>query len=84
VSQPYRPSNGTEGDSFMAAFCERCMKFSHCKILARSMAFRIDDPEYPTQWIRDDEGARCTSFQARGARRMRRQNPRKAIGDLFQ
>ena len=70
MTQPYRPSNGTEGLDFTARFCDRCTKGpddeKDCDILARSFWHNIDEPEYPTEWIVDDDGLsspRCTAFE---------------------
>lgn len=72
MSRPYRPTSGTEGESFQARFCENCIHdagFSEahpergCQILAATMAFDINDPEYPKEWIVDDDGPRCTMFK---------------------
>ena len=69
--RPYRPSNGTEGDDFKARFCDRCEKFGTeddtCKIWINVLFYDRDDPEYPKEWVEDDddqygETARCTSF----------------------
>ena len=50
----YRPSNGSEGDRFMAEFCEHCAKSTPdglgCEITDRSMVFDEDDPRYPKEW----------------------------------
>lgn len=54
----YRPSNGTEGNIFMAAWCNRCFKESGCTILTGAMFGKS-----PKQWVQDDDGPRCTSFQ---------------------
>lgn len=70
--EPYRPSNGTEGDIFMTAFCYRCRKDttqSPCEIIARTMAYDELDPNYPKEWRRqvDDDSwpgtAECTAFE---------------------
>jgi hypothetical protein len=72
-NKPYQPSNGTEGCWFIGKFCERCIheKFSHtlnhndvkCDIMSRSIIHDIKDPEYPKEWIYDDEGKpTCTSW----------------------
>lgn len=61
----YRPSNGTDGDCFMSQFCSHCTKDTEenpCEILGRSLAYSIDDPSYPTEWIEDERGPRCTAF----------------------
>lgn len=82
---PYRPSNGTEGDVFMSVFCSRCERDKDftddpeegisCPIVANAFAYSIIDPEYPKEWVRDEDsecgliggcGARCTAFIQRG------------------
>jgi hypothetical protein len=68
----YRPSCGSEGMDFMERFCSRCWRDAafqagegdSCPIAAATMAFDVDDPEYPSEWIEDDAGARCTAFEA--------------------
>jgi hypothetical protein len=77
VWEPYRPSNGTEGEMFMERWCFNCArdaayrnnKPEHgCQILARTFVFDISDAEYPKEWIRaanDTEWpgtARCMAF----------------------
>jgi hypothetical protein len=71
---PYQPSNGTEGDIFMDAFCFRCERDRvyqetedtdyACEILTLTMALRYKDPDYPEEWVSDDDGhnPRCTAF----------------------
>jgi hypothetical protein len=67
MTTPYRPSNGTEGDCFMAKFCERCHKQKRCTIMGRTMAFDVTDPQYPKEWIRDEaDNGICTAFVPRG------------------
>lgn len=70
----YRPSNGTEGDCFMSAFCERCANDSEddpCEIIGRTMALDVDELGYPTEWIRDvgpwPGNPRCTAFVPEGS-----------------
>jgi hypothetical protein len=79
---PYRPSNGTEGDGFIAHFCFNCERNrdEDCPILAATFAFDVDDPEYPKEWVQDESpeldpedglpvgagNARCTAFAPRG------------------
>ena len=66
----YQPSNGTEGEIFMERFCNRCHHESgdrECKLIALTMAFKTDDPEYPTEWCYDDDGnPTCTKFRLTG------------------
>ncbi len=71
--RPYRPSNGTEGDSFMSVWCSRCERdrahredreAGGCKIILMTMALGIDHPDYPAEWIiSPDHGLPiCTAF----------------------
>lgn len=77
MAEKYRPSNGTEGDAFMTEFCYRCERDrAHqesggeqdgCPIIANSLAFSIDEPGYPGEWIVDVSGPKCTAFIPSGA-----------------
>ena len=71
--RPYRPSNGVEGEIFMETFCSRCERDrayrdgtgDSCPIIAATMAFDIDDPGYPKEWVlNDDDNPTCTAFVA--------------------
>lgn len=71
-TEPYRPSNGHEGEIFMSDFCWRCRRDTEaapCEIIGRTMSLYEDDPDYPKEWVRvvdDDEWpgtARCTAFE---------------------
>lgn len=74
MAKPYRPSNGTEGVSFIDYFCGRCERDrafreergDSCPIVAASFAFDIHHPSYPKEWIEDDDGPRCTAFVPEG------------------
>lgn len=48
----YRPPNGTEGMMFTGRWCDNCRRDinMNCPIVADTMVFDIDDPEYPTEW----------------------------------
>jgi hypothetical protein len=73
AGKSYRPSNSTEGEMFMEDFCYQCvhdweyqqtMETGGCEILAKTMAFNIDDEEYPKEWVRDNKGyPKCTKFK---------------------
>jgi len=74
MSKPYRPSNGTEGDIFEYNFCDRCKKQTDqygepdCRIAFNAFWHEKSHPEYPTEWIVDDDGLsnpRCTAFEAK-------------------
>ncbi len=70
MSEPYRPSNATEGDIFMARWCFQCVKCEPddkdpCPILGDTLALNLSDKGYPVAWITDEEsGPRCTAFQS--------------------
>ena len=65
----YRPSNGTEGEGFIDEYCMHCLheKYSHtyneddkkCEILTNTMIYDINEPEYPEEWIYDENGNPC-------------------------
>jgi len=69
----FRPSNGTEGDIFEAAFCSKCAhdwkgrqsQTGGCQILGRALIFDVQDEEYPTkEWVFDKDGwPICTEFK---------------------
>jgi len=70
----YRPSNGSEGCYFAELFCDQCAheKQTHtgddndraCEIIMLSMCFDQNDPEYPKEWIYDNDGhPTCTKFK---------------------
>lgn len=59
----YIPSNGTEGMWFAEKFCEQCIhcnpdpsKKPQCDIMARAWLHGINDKEYPTEWVYDENG----------------------------
>ena len=81
-SEKYRPSNGTEGMSFMAEFCDQCAVRGICRILPKVMALHTDDPEYPEQWTYDAEGyPTCASFTESSG--PKRRKPCSKTADLF-
>lgn len=65
--EPYRPSNGTEGEAFMARWCYVCADLEgyECPILAATMAApSAYDPEFPDEWRQDGPaGPRCTAYR---------------------
>jgi hypothetical protein len=64
----YRPSNGTESQDFMEAFCFRCEKDRNrdCPILAATFVLDVNDPKYPKEWRYDGEGhPTCTAFESK-------------------
>ncbi len=82
AGQPYQPSNGTEGEFFFEAWCRGCARDRAmregddvndcddnevCDLIARSMAFKPGDAEYPVEWQYDKEGQPCcTAFVPAG------------------
>ena len=59
LNRSFRPSNATEGDLFMAQWCEHCALFFDEDVDAK------EDPEYPAEWIIAEDGSpRCTAFSA--------------------
>jgi hypothetical protein len=90
----YRPSTGTEGEAFMEHFCFRCARDAafqasgsgedSCPIVAATFRLEVDDPDYPREWVREDDGScRCTAFTLEGSKEERerfeaRRDPRQA------
>ncbi|PKO49044.1 MAG: hypothetical protein CVU31_02685 [Betaproteobacteria bacterium HGW-Betaproteobacteria-4] len=78
AGEKYRPSNGTEGDLFFAAWCGKCQRdkamregcaieecddSERCDLIASTMMFDIDEPGYPTEWQYDKTGQpSCTAY----------------------
>lgn len=74
----YRPSNGTEGEIFFDNWCRQCARDKAmsegwdydeceesqiCTIVWRTSAFHLDEPEYPIEWILDENDTpKCTAF----------------------
>lgn len=74
----FRPSNGTIGEAFHDAFCYRCGRdWKRCGILTRTLIHAIDEPEYPREWISDDDGSRCTAFREKSHARPNRIRDRR-------
>jgi len=84
MSNPYRPSNGTEGADFEDCYCNRCARDAAfretnyegdpalgCQILADTFVYAITDPKYPKEWIEDELGPRCTAFTTDSSKPMR-------------
>jgi hypothetical protein len=82
AGEKYRPSNGTEGDCFFAAWCCKCQRDKamregsnidecddneRCDIIANTMAYDLEDPEYPVEWQYGKDGQPCcTAFVTAG------------------
>jgi hypothetical protein len=73
--KPYRPANGMDGAVFMSRFCDQCERDrdfrendgDSCPIAAASVAFDVTDHQYPTEWVEDAGGPRCTAFEKEAA-----------------
>lgn len=69
AGQKYRPSNGTEGDCFFAAWCWKCARDNQeederCEILGRTFDHNVEDPEYPSEWQYGKDGQpTCIAFR---------------------
>ena len=82
AGKKYRPSNGTEGDSFLHRWCIRCERDKslcsdkdfddsdegeRCEILNRTFLHDVDHPEYPTEWQYGKDGQPiCAAFVLKG------------------
>lgn len=73
AGEKYRPSNGTEGQLFLGAFCRRCQREGHtadggddgqrCEIMGMTMIYQANEPEYPAAWQYGNDGQPCcTAF----------------------
>lgn len=74
AGEKYRPSNGTEGELFMSSWCCHCQRDKAmrdglpddecddselCSIIADTLAYKVEDPEYPTAWQYAKDGQPC-------------------------
>lgn len=78
----YQPSNATDGDAFMSAWCYECKAMDGyfgdaisdlcagkqpCPILGRSFSYSPKDKQYPSEWTFADDGTPiCTAFAPKG------------------
>lgn len=63
----YRPSNSTEGEVFFDRWCRRCRRDyveneEPCSIQTATMFLRVDDPDYPKEWVVGAAGPGCTAY----------------------
>lgn len=68
AGEPWRPSNGFEGDYFSECVCAHCSLCPDgepgCEIQLRALFCDIGDDDYPTEWQYGPDGQpRCTAFQ---------------------
>ena len=82
AGEKYRPSNGTEGECFFAAWCFNCQRDKamregvdidecddneRCDIIANIFCYDVEDPEYPVEWQYGKDGQPCcTAFVPAG------------------
>jgi hypothetical protein len=74
AGEKYRPSNGTEGQIFIESFCAKCARDKSlregepieecdddevCDIVSRTMAFKIEEEDYPSEWQYGKNGQPC-------------------------
>ena len=78
----YRPSSGTEGFGFMEQWCGNCERDKEwsegkpfdecgpdeaCQLIADAFAYKVTDPEYPSEWVRAQDGRpMCLAFKRNG------------------
>lgn len=65
AGQPWRPSNGFEGDLFAERVCARCTMSDGwgCQISLAAMCYEATEPEYPKEWVYGPDGQPCcTAF----------------------
>lgn len=81
----YQPCNGSEGEWFHNKFCYKCAKFPHdsdaknqCQIVLATMAYDIDEPEYPKEWRYVNDKPICTAFKDRDEFNAERRAKRKS------
>lgn len=83
AGEKYQPSNGTEGEMFFRSWCFQCQRDKamregcdvdecdddeRCEIIADTMAFAVDDPQYPSEWQYGKDGQPCcTAFVSAGS-----------------
>lgn len=70
IEKPYHPSDEIEGDWFTIEWCSKCTSYigndgKICEILLRTHMYRVDDKNYPCQWVIDRNGPQCTAFSAK-------------------
>jgi hypothetical protein len=83
--KPFRPSNSDHGYGFMSHWCSNCHRHrgGRCGILFRAMAYNIDDPQYPSEWVETEDGdASCTAFHDKNEPLLRKKRG-KGHQDMF-
>ena len=74
----YRPSCGTEGLMFFEKYCANCKHDSKeeepCEIIMYTMFYDIDEPEYPKEWIYQDDKPTCTAHTPQNTTKEKQKN----------
>ena len=82
MSRPYKPSSGTEGTMFDSEWCAKCQKdYTYrrtgkgpgCGIIVHALS--EDAP--PKEWVEDEGGPRCLSFQPIKPKELRKKKKKK-------
>lgn len=65
--ESYRPSNSDDGWAFIDKFCANCHhdkpdEEQYCGIIGRTLGLPENHPEYPTEWVIENNEPRCTAF----------------------
>ena len=71
AGEKWRPSNGTEGEMFIASQCHGCKRWNggDCQILLKTMFFDVEDEDYPPEWCYGEDGQpTCTGFREKAPR----------------
>lgn len=66
MTKPYRPSNGSEGEAFIATWCAHCLMNANdenpCCILGNALMHDVDDAGFPDKWVYRGKTPVCTGF----------------------
>lgn len=68
MTRVFKPADEREARDFLTSHCNRCVRSlaSSCEILEAVTVNDATDPDYPSQWVLDDEGRpTCTAFEPR-------------------
>jgi hypothetical protein len=65
VPEKYKPITAEEYLQFIKDHCNYCVQESECRILIRVIENKIDDPEYPNEWIMQSGKGICTAMKVK-------------------
>ena len=75
----FKQSNSDQGSCFESDYCLNCRRYRrskqtddyYCRIRLYTFAYDIDDPEYPSEWIYQEDGSpTCTAFDDKRLKRI--------------